>query len=285
MRWLTSAAVPNSATIEFLASLPMEVEKLRNHHPIIFRYDVSRLRAVIDFLIANEIDHMKVLKQHPRVFQSKPEVMASNLSFLQTLPINVAKAVEACPRLLYLPIPTIQSRIGTLTFLGVRLEAIMKFPRLLGFSNQAIRQRLAFLNHLGLDATRIAERCPSVFGRTERNILEHIDFFENFGLDAKRIINSQPSVLNRDIHRGLGTVFKFIKQEMGRSLEEINRTPNCFLYSLEKRMKPRYEYMKRHGVRKDYALGTLFAPTDQCFAWSVARRPLVHYHDWLKLGL
>lgn len=212
--------------------------------------------------------------------------MAINLTFLQTPPINVTKAVEACPQLLYLPIETLQSKIDNLRSLGVRPEIVVQqFPQVLASSKRVLHKRFALLEELGLNAKRIFERCPTILAGSDGAFHAHIDFFERMGLDGKRIINAQPKVLGRNPDGGLLPVVEFITQIMGRSLEEINRTPSCFTYSLEKRMKPRYQYMLHHGVRKDYALSTLFTPCDQQFAWSVARQPLQHFRDWSEAGL
>jgi mTERF domain-containing protein len=276
-----TSTAPNPVTIALLSSCDVEIERVRKGRPCVLRYDVSRVQAVLDFLNSNHISGHKVLNRNPRVLQSKPENMALNLEFLHSWSINVPKAVEACPQLLYTPIQTIQNKLDVLMGFGLDPTTVFKrFPQVMGLAQPAMCERFILLAELGLDAKRIVKRRPAVFGSCESTLRTCIHFFDGTGLDTKRILDSHPTVLGRNPHRSLRPIIDFITKDMGRTLEEINRNPACLTYSLEKRIKPRYRYMLEHGRRQDYKLSTLFSPTDERFAWLVARQPHPHYHEW-----
>lgn len=76
-------------------------------------------------------------------------------------------------------------------------------------------------------------------------------------------------------HVAGGTPLPLIKQRVSY---KWGLGPNL----LEK--KPESRYMMEHGRRKDFKLSTMLICNDERFAWTVARRPPEHYHQWLKSG-
>jgi len=214
----------NPDVIQLLFVQDVKIDSGRWIPPAVLRYDVTRVQGVIDFLNASGINAQKLLKRHPRVLQSKVEMMAANLTFLSTLPIDVPKALEACPWLLYLPIGTIRSKIDHLAGLGLHPMAMIKRnSSVLNCSKRALADGFAFLKESGLDAKRIAIVSPTVLGLPQARIRAHILLLEESGLDSKRIINSQPTLLSRKVHHCLQPSIKYITEDMGRSVEEINR--------------------------------------------------------------
>jgi hypothetical protein len=243
-------AAPTAAS-DLLTQHGVDIKKVRKRCPAAVRYDVTRVQSVLRFLSANHFDPAKTLNKEPQVLRVDPKVLAPNLALLQTLPIDVKKAVESCPRLLYLPIKTIQSKMDALALLGFNPEIMLG-------------------------------RCSAIVTRGDDTIRRHVAFLQEIGLDANRIVPRQPQVIGLDIDRTLRPTIKFLTKDMGRPLKEIEDTPTALLYSLKERIQPRHWYMMEHGTRKDYKLSTLLHCNDERYAWIVARRPLEHYHQWLK---
>lgn len=65
------------------------------------------------------------------------------------------------PELLYFPCHIIQTKLDALTHLGFVLK---RFPALISLDLEAVRRRIAFLQHLGLDSKHIVNKCFTVFG-------------------------------------------------------------------------------------------------------------------------
>jgi len=153
------------------------------------------------------------------------------LEFLKTLSINVSKSIETSPTLLLSRVKTIQSKMAAWKTLGLKPEVML-------------RRQATIIHH------------------TKDTIQKRMAFLKEAGLDPVRIINAQPPVVILDIERNLRPTIEFITLVMGHSLQEINRNPVCLMCSLEKRLKPRHQYMKLYRKGKDYSLGTICAPTD-----------------------
>jgi hypothetical protein len=281
---LKRAADPIPTTIrDIFEAHGIDAEKVRRRCPAVLLYDVVRLHTMLQFLIANLLNPAKIINKQPQILQLNPGTLASNLVFLQTLPMNAKHALELCPELLYLPPQTIRTKMNTLAQLGFAPEVVLKrFPVIVTLGDEGLRRRIAFLENLGLDARRIVKTGSCIFGLSENNIHVKFNYLRDVGLNAVKILNAHPQVTGLNIDRTLRPIIEFLTKDMGRSLEEINRYPACLSCNLEKRIKPRHRYMMAHGRRKDYCLSTLLKSNNDRFAWTVARQPPDHYHEWLK---
>jgi len=122
---------------------------------------LPRMQAMLQFFSAEHLDPGKVINKRPQILQMDTKKLASNLLFLQLLPIKVWKGVESRPELLYFPCHIIQTKLDALTHLGFVLK---RFPALISLDLEAVRRRIAFLQHLGLDSKHIVNKCFTVFG-------------------------------------------------------------------------------------------------------------------------
>lgn len=76
-----------------------------------------------------------------------------------------------CPQLLFSPTKTIQRKMDMFRQRGVPPELLLnRFPSIFALGDEAIQHRIAFLQHLGLDAKQIAKRGPPVYALSEKNI-------------------------------------------------------------------------------------------------------------------
>jgi len=237
------------STVQLLQHHGVDTRRVAETYPFVLRYDVQKADAAIRILTRHGIDAGKAVNRYPRVLGIATEDLESRIAALKELGIDVTKTIHSRPTVLNIPTTTIQKKLHLLSSLGISAQKfIQRDIVILICAEQAIRTRMGFLN-------------------------------EN-GLDAVRIVNAQPTVVGLDIDRKLRPTIEFITQVMGRSTEEISKCPSCFTYSLEKRLRPRYDYMKLYGKHTDYKLSMLCTTNDERFV-CMTTSSLEHYRAWL----
>jgi len=238
-------------TSELLERQGVNLGKVARRYPFALRYDAAKTEAVI-----------RALDRHS---------------------INIGKAVNRYPKLLGIGPEMLDARFHSLAALfseRMLQQAIGDCLSLLSYPPSTLERNMAMLTTFGLDVGVVVKRYPRILTRTEHAIGSRITFFREIGLEPVRIINGAPHVTGYDVERNLRPTVEYITKDMGRSLEEINRSPRSFGTSLEHRLKPRHEYLMLYGKRKDYSLGVICSTTDDRFVL-LTDRSLKHYCEWL----
>jgi len=203
------------------------------------------------------------------------------LNILAINNIGIGRAVRRNPQLLSQSPNVLSARLASLQGLGIEIpRAINCQPTVLNYLSATIENKMLFLSSLGFDATALIHRRPAVLTNSDQAIRACIAFLHASGLDAMRLISEHPQILGSNIDRKLRPIIEFVTQEMGRSLEEINRCPRCLSASLQQRLKPRYQYVVLHGKHKDFRLSTFATQPDTSFSRIVSDKPLEHYRQW-----
>jgi len=154
--------------------------------------------------------------------------MQAMLQFFSAEHLDPGKVINKRPQILQMDTKKLASNLLFLQLLPIKVwKGVESRPELLYFPCHIIQTKLDALTHLGF----VLKRFPAL----------------------ARIINAQPSVLGRNTDRTLRPTITLITKDMGRTLGEINQNPACLIYSLEKRIKPRWRYMMAFGTYKGLA--------------------------------
>ncbi|XP_061363371.1 transcription termination factor MTERF5, chloroplastic-like [Gastrolobium bilobum] len=206
----------------------------------------------------------------------------------ENIPIILTKRPQLCGISLS---ENLKPTMKFLESLGVDKEqwakVIYRFPALLTYSRQKLRESVNFLHEMGLSEENIGKvltRCPTIISYSvEDNLRPTAKYFSSLGVDVGILLFRCPQTFGLSIEAHLKPVTEFFL-ERGYSLEEIRtmisrygalysfsltenlilkwdffltmdypkselvKFPQFFGYNLEKRIKPRYAVMKESGV-------------------------------------
>ncbi|KAB1207226.1 hypothetical protein CJ030_MR7G011547 [Morella rubra] len=131
---------------------------------------------------------------------------------------------------------------------------ILRCPHIL-FSDVefCLRPTLDYLRQLGIENLSSPSNLKAHLLNTRAEKLrEKIGFLESVGFshdEAARACVRLPAIFGYSLDNNLWPKFKYLVEEMERSVEELKRFPQYFGFSLEKRIAPRHLHLKERNVR------------------------------------
>ncbi|XP_042520553.1 transcription termination factor MTERF4, chloroplastic [Macadamia integrifolia] len=155
---------------------------------------------------------------------------------------------------------TMKPNVDSLISFGVRREAlasvIAQFPQILGLPLKAklSSQQYFFNLKLKIDPegfARIIEKMPQIVSLNQNVTLKPIEFLRGRGIppdDVAKMIVKCPQLVALRVEL-MKNSYYFFKSEMQRSLRELLEFPEYFTYSLESRIKPRYQRLSSKGIK------------------------------------
>ncbi|GLU06837.1 hypothetical protein SLE2022_238270 [Rubroshorea leprosula] len=155
---------------------------------------------------------------------------------------------------------TVKPNIDCLISFGIRREflasAITQFPQILGLPLKAklSSQQYFFNLKLKIDPegfARVIEKMPQIVSLNQHVIWKPVEFFLGRGIsseDVATMVVKCPQLVALRVER-MKNSYYFFKSEMGRPLKELVEFPEYFTYSLESRIKPRYQKLQSKGIR------------------------------------
>ena len=175
-------------------------------------------------------------------------------------------------------------------------KAVVRFPQILGHSEESVRMRLSLLRQLGMsdaDLGVVVAKAPQVLGllldkRVQfwRSIVaemlkrdvprEQAASSSNADMNARvnsalaGMIRLCPTILHAS-QEAVEAKLQYAMETMRSSPEDILSFPQYFTYSLPKRIKPRFGILKAMRV-DDMPLPNMLTKGDDMFEQSVARR-------------
>ncbi|WMV50326.1 hypothetical protein MTR67_043711 [Solanum verrucosum] len=154
---------------------------------------------------------------------------------------------------------TVKINVNCLLSFGISRETlpsvIAQYPQIIGLPLKAkLSSQQYFLNlKLKIDPdgfARVIERMPQILSLHQHVISKPIEFLLERGFsveDVAKMIIKCPQLVA--LHIGLmKSGYYFFKSDMGRSMEELVDFPDYFTYSLESRIKPRYERLRNKEI-------------------------------------
>ncbi|GAB2215329.1 hypothetical protein Drorol1_Dr00019712 [Drosera rotundifolia] len=155
---------------------------------------------------------------------------------------------------------SVKPNIECLISFGVRKEMIpsiiTQFPPILGLplKGKMFLQQNFFDFKVKIDPdgfARVIEKMPQIVSLNQNVIMKPVEFLLGRSISAEdvaRMVVKCPQLLA--LHIGLmKNSFYFFKSEMGRPIKDLVEFPEYFTYSLESRIKPRYQRLHSKGIR------------------------------------
>lgn len=131
---------------------------------------------------------------------------------------------------------------------------ITKCPKIL-FSDvdYCLRPTVKFLKQLGVEKLNLPTTLNAHLLDTRvEKLKEKIKFLRSIGFtyqESARICARLPAIFGYSVENNLRPKLEYLVEEMGRSLEELDRFPQYFGFSLERRIAPRHLHLKQRNVR------------------------------------
>ena len=115
------------------------------------------------------------------------------------------------------------------------------------------------------DIGKVITQLPQVLGYDIEKLQSKVDYLLSLGVakdNIGKIVTRLPAVLELDIEKNLKPTSKYLIDTMDCSVEDIVRAPALLSYSLELRIKPRYEFFRSKGLTH-YKASSLLIPPDK----------------------
>lgn len=155
---------------------------------------------------------------------------------------------------------TVKPNVDCLMSFGISKEAlasvIAQYPQILGLPLKAKLSSQQFFFNLKLKIdpdgfARVIEKMPQIVSLNQNVIMKPVDFFLGRGItadDVAKMVVKCPQLLSLQVGLMKNSYYYF-KSEMGRPVKELVEFPEYFTYSLELRIKPRYQRLQSRGIR------------------------------------
>ncbi|KAK4285695.1 hypothetical protein QN277_002358 [Acacia crassicarpa] len=187
----------------------------------------------------------------------------------------IARMLEKRPYILGYDLEeTVKPNVDCLISFGIRKESlplvIAQYPLILGLPLKAklSSQQYFFFLKLKIDPegfARVIEKMPQVVSLNQHVIMKPVEFLLARAIpshDVANMVIKCPQLIAARVEL-MKNSFYFFKSEMGRPIKELVEFPEYFTYSLESRIKPRYQKMKSKGIR--LSLNWMLNCSDQRF--------------------
>ncbi|XP_055807318.1 transcription termination factor MTERF4, chloroplastic-like [Solanum dulcamara] len=155
---------------------------------------------------------------------------------------------------------TVKLNVNCLLSFGISREAlpsvIAQYPQILGLPLKAkLSSQQYFLNlKLKIDPdgfARVIQRMPQIVSLQQHVISKPIEFLLDRGFsveDVAKMIIKCPQLVALHVNL-MKNGYYFFKSDMGRPMKELVDFPDYFTYSLESRIKPRYERLRSKEIK------------------------------------
>uniref|UniRef100_A0A6M2F8U8 Uncharacterized protein n=1 Tax=Populus davidiana TaxID=266767 RepID=A0A6M2F8U8_9ROSI len=134
-------------------------------------------------------------------------------------------------------------------------RSINRCPRLLvsSVSNQ-LRPALVFLKELGFVGPRKLNYQTTLLlvYNVERSLMGKIEFLMGLGfefVEVKNMVVRAPGILTLSVERNMKPKFEYFVREMKGDPGELKKFPQFFSFSLERKIKPRHRMLVEYGLK------------------------------------
>ncbi|KAK7320085.1 hypothetical protein RJT34_04816 [Clitoria ternatea] len=225
-----------STSVAYLVSIgvnPRDIGPMVTQYPYFLGMRVgTRIKPLVDYLINLGLPK-KVLA---RMFEKRAYIIGYDLE------------------------ETVKPNVDCLISFGVRREClptvIAQYPQIIGLPLKAklSSQQYFFSLKLKIDPegfARVVEKMPQVVSLHQHVIMKPVEFLIGRTIaaqDVASMVIKCPQLVAQRVEL-MKNSYYFFKTEMGRPLKELVDFPEYFTYSLESRIKPRYQRLKSKGIR------------------------------------
>lgn len=254
--------------ILYLIELGMDLEKIKlitRRFPAFSYYSLDgKIKPVVEFLLDLGIPKAQI----PIILGKRPQLCGISLSenliptmtFLENLGVDKtqwAKIIQRFPAVLTYSRQKVKQTVDFLYEMGLSAESIGKVltrcPNIISYSiEEKLRPTAEYFRSLGVDVSVLLQRCPQSLGCSiEANLKPVTEFFLERGFTVEEIgtmISRFGALYTFSLTENLIPKWEFFLT-MDYDKSELVKFPQYFGYSLEERIKPRYARVKVHGVK------------------------------------
>ncbi|KAK6121589.1 hypothetical protein DH2020_044669 [Rehmannia glutinosa] len=225
-----------STSVAYLISIgvnPRDIGPMVTQYPYILGMRVgTMIKPLVDYLVSLGLPK-KILA---RMFEKRAYILGYDLK------------------------ETVKPNVDCLISFGIRKEVIAsviaQYPQIIGLPLKAklSSQQYFFNLKLKIDPdgfARVIERMPQIVSLNQNVIMKPVDFLLGRGIssdDVAKMVVKCPQLVALQVGL-MKNSYYFFKSEMGRPVKEIVEFPDYFTYSLESRIKPRYQRLQSKGIR------------------------------------
>ncbi|CAH2057560.1 unnamed protein product [Thlaspi arvense] len=224
--------------VEFLQKLGLTIDDINEYPLMLEKIGIQRSRLG------------EFVKNYPQVLHASVVVeLVPVVKFLRGLDVEKQDIGYVLMRRKLLH----QLLLSTLKFLGLPLKAKLS------------AQQYFFTLKLKIDPdgfARVIERMPQIVSLNQDVIMKRIEFLLGRAIPAEvvaRMVVKCPQIVAVQVGL-MKNSYYFFKSEMGRPIKELVEFPEYFTYSLESRIKARYQRLQAKGLDVRW-LGSLTAAT------------------------
>lgn len=261
------------------ADIPIVIKK----YPEVLGFKVEgTMSTSVAYLVSigvNTRDIGSMMTQYPRILGMRVGTVIKpivdyliNLGFPKQV---VGRMIEKRPHILGYDLEEkMKSNVESLLSFGVRQEClasvIAQYPEIMGLS---LKPKLSSQQHFfnvdiqvgPAEFGQLLQKMPQVVSLPQTLITRHADFLRGRGFkveEVAKMVVACPQLLALDLD-SMKLSFYYFKTAIKRSLKELVEFPDYFTYSLEGRIKPRFQRISSRGIT--CSLAWLLNCSDQRF--------------------
>ncbi|KAJ8621733.1 hypothetical protein MRB53_030262 [Persea americana] len=224
-----------STSVAYLVSIgvsPRDIGPMVTQFPYLLGMRVgTTIKPIVDYLVSLGLPK-KVLA---RMFEKRTYVLGYDLE------------------------DTMKPNVDCLISFGIRRElvasVIAQYPQILGLPLKAklSSQQYFFNLKLKIDPegfVQVVEKMPQIVSLNQSVILKPVEFLRGRGIssdDVAKMVVKCPQLVGLSVEL-MKNSYYFFKSEMKKPVQELVEFPEYFTYSLESRIKPRYQQLASKGI-------------------------------------
>lgn len=225
-----------STSVAYLVSIgvnPRDIGPMVTQYPYILGMRVgTMIKPLIEYLVSLGLPK-KVLA---RMFEKRAYILGYNLE------------------------ETVKPNVDCLMSFGVRREAlasiIAQYPQIIGLPLKAKLSSQQYFFNLKLKINPdgfalVVEKMPQIVILNQKVIMKPVEFLIGRGIspdDAAKMVVKCPQLVALQVGL-MKNSYYYYKTEIGRPVKELVEFPEYLTYSLESRIKPRYQRLQSKGIR------------------------------------
>ncbi|KAL1809233.1 hypothetical protein ACET3Z_026223 [Daucus carota] len=149
-------------------------------------------------------------------------------------------------------------------------------------------EKLEFLHSIGFAENKCTVKILNQIRGPGHDLKERVDCLLQCGVEFHKLckmIRDSPKILNQQ-KEAIEQKVKYLCEDIGHSLEDLEAFPAYLCYNLEKRIKPRYSFhtwLKKNGLcTEEYAIPSIIATSEKNFISRIYRMHRAAPKLWLE---
>ncbi|KAJ0410510.1 hypothetical protein ATCC90586_008317 [Pythium insidiosum] len=270
------------ASVQFLQSFGLTHKQAVGtiaRHPMIMRYSNDTIERKISWLKLNGVSSdniVRMITRHPSVVGMSERSLEATKRWFINQGVDEDKVpfyFTAFPQSMSMSLDTLDRKTATIMSFGltrVHMRRIYRrAPQILTMSVESMVQKVEVLKTLGLPDDRVAKVIavvPEILALSIERVKEKLVMLnECYGegravelwLSSPRIVMNNTEQLRRS--------FEFLTAEVGYTKEQLGVNINHIMRSVDRILRPRYEFLVKNGFQEELDRTKWIAASDNRF--------------------